>query len=78
VENGSGTLPAGAAFTRYARSDIARWQEARMATKENDRIVETATEARAGATGQNVRYVLGWATAGVIALFVIVYLFYFV
>ena len=49
-----------------------------MATKENDRIVETATEARAGATGQNVRYVLGWATAGVIALFVIVYLFYFV
>jgi len=49
-----------------------------MARKESDRIVETATEARAGATGQNVRYVLIWATAGVIALFVIVYLFYFV
>ena len=49
-----------------------------MATRENDRIVETATEARAGATGQNVRYVLAWGTAAVIALFVIVYLIYFV
>jgi hypothetical protein len=45
---------------------------------ENDRIVETPTEARAGVTGQNARYVLAFGTVGVIALFAVVYLYYFV
>jgi hypothetical protein len=45
---------------------------------ENDRIVETATEARAGVTGQGVRYVLAFGTVGVIVLFTIVYLYFFV
>ena len=44
---------------------------------ENDHIVETPTEARAGATGHNVRYVLTIATAAVIALFAIIYFYFF-
>ncbi len=48
-----------------------------MATRENDHIVESATEARAGVTGHNVRYVLMAGTAGVVALFAIVYLSFF-
>jgi hypothetical protein len=48
-----------------------------MPQVENDRIVETATEARAGATGHNVRYVLFAGTAAVIVLFGIVYLSFF-
>ena len=53
-----------------------RWSE-RMADYENDRIVATTTQARAGITGHNVRYVLGFSTAGLIALFVTIYLYYF-
>jgi hypothetical protein len=34
-------------------------------------------EARQGVTGHNVRYVLGFGTAGVIVLFGIIYLFFF-
>ena len=49
-----------------------------MPTYENHRVVESATEARAGATGHNVRYVLGLSTVGVIALFAAIYLYYFV
>ena len=49
-----------------------------MPTYENDRVVESTTEARAGVTGHNVRYVLGGGTAAVIALFAAVYLYYFV
>lgn len=41
------------------------------------RIVETATQARAGATGHNVRYVLMASTVGVIVLFAIVFLYTF-
>jgi hypothetical protein len=44
---------------------------------EDDHIVETPTEARAGVTGQGVRGMLVWGTAGVIVLFVIVFLFFF-
>jgi hypothetical protein len=44
---------------------------------ENDHIVETPTEARAGTTGHNVRYVLTIATAAVIVLFVIIYFYFF-
>ncbi|MCF8478688.1 MAG: hypothetical protein K9G60_16795 [Pseudolabrys sp.] len=48
-----------------------------MPTRENDHIVETPTEARAGVTGHNVRYVLMFGTLSVIALFAVVYVFYF-
>jgi len=45
-----------------------------MPHMENDRIVESTTEARAGVTGHNVRYVLLIGTlAAVIVLFAIVY-----
>jgi hypothetical protein len=44
---------------------------------ENDHIVETKTEARAGVTGQGVRgMVIGGITA-VVVLFVIVFLVFF-
>jgi hypothetical protein len=49
-----------------------------MAKVEDDHIVETTQEARAGASGQNVRYVLAFGTVSVAVLFVIVYLYYFV
>lgn len=49
-----------------------------MPAYENDRVVKSATEARAGITGQHVRYVLGFGTAGVIALFAVIYLYFFV
>ena len=48
-----------------------------MPRVENNRIVETPTEARAGATGHNVRYVVGFGTAGVIVGFLVVYLLFF-
>ncbi len=41
---------------------------------ENNRIVESTTEARAAVTGHNVRYVLIVGTLAVIVLFTIVYL----
>lgn len=48
-----------------------------MARAENRRIVESATEARQGVTGHNVRYVLSMGTIGVIVLFAIVYVAFF-
>jgi len=48
-----------------------------MPTVENDRIVKTPTDARAGATGHNVRYVLGVGVLAVIVAFAIVYLAFF-
>ena len=42
---------------------------------ENDRVVESTTEARAGVTGHNVRYVLAFSTLAVIGLFGIVALY---
>jgi hypothetical protein len=44
-----------------------------MPRTENDRIVESATEARAGVTGHNVRYVLMIGTLLVIVLFAVAY-----
>jgi hypothetical protein len=44
-----------------------------MPCRENDRIVESTTEARAGVTGHNVRYVLLLGTLAVIVLFAIAY-----
>ena len=48
-----------------------------MAKVENDHIVETKEEARAGTTGHNVRYVLAFSTFGVIVMFVLIYIYYF-
>ena len=44
---------------------------------ENDRIVETTTEARAGTTGHDVRYVLIFGTLGVVVMFGLIYMYYF-
>ena len=45
-----------------------------MPQVEKDRIVKYSTEARAGAGGHNVRYVLVFSTVAVIVLFIVVYL----
>ena len=45
--------------------------------REGNHIVKSATEARAGDTGHNVRYVLAAGTIGVAVLFAAVYLYYF-
>jgi hypothetical protein len=45
---------------------------------ENDRIIESTTEARQGETGHGVRYVLGVGVVAVIVAFAIVYLVYLV
>ena len=42
-----------------------------------ERIVIDTIDARAGVTGHNVRYVLGFGLASVIAAFVLVYVFSF-
>ncbi len=44
---------------------------------EPDRIVASSTEARAGETGHNARYVLAASTVGVVVLFAAVYLYFF-
>jgi hypothetical protein len=44
-----------------------------MPQVENDRIVESTTEARGAVTGQNVQYVLVVSTVAVIVLFIIAY-----
>lgn len=49
-----------------------------MPHREQGRIVETKTEARAGTTGQGGRWVLGLSTGAVVVIFVILYLHYFV
>lgn len=48
-----------------------------MPTVENNRIVETPTEARAGETGQGVRWVLGIGIVAVIVAFAVIYFIYF-
>ena len=45
-----------------------------MPRVEDERIVESATEARAAVTGHNVRYVLLISTLAVIVLFAVAYL----
>jgi hypothetical protein len=52
-------------------------REAVMPDVENNRVVETPAEARAGVTGHNVRYVLAAGTIGVAVLFAIVYVYFF-
>ncbi len=48
-----------------------------MAVRNNDQIIETTTEARAGSTGHNVRLVLGLSLFGVAVLFAVVFLYFF-
>ena len=48
-----------------------------MPERHDERIVETAVQARQGVTGHNVRYVLAFGTCGVIAAFVIIYFLFF-
>jgi hypothetical protein len=45
-----------------------------MPRVEDNRIVESTTEARAAVTGHNVRYVLVISTLAVIVLFAVAYL----
>ncbi|HEY0223945.1 MAG TPA: hypothetical protein VGC38_05475 [Pseudolabrys sp.] len=44
---------------------------------EQGRVVETATEARAGRPGVPVLYMLVSGTVGVVVLFTVVYLYFF-
>ncbi len=48
-----------------------------MSERRDERIVETETEARAGVTGHNVRYVLALGLGGVIVAFTIIYFVFF-
>jgi hypothetical protein len=52
-------------------------EETLMPERYDERIVETAVQARQGVTGHNVRYVLAFSTCGVIAAFVIIYFLFF-
>jgi hypothetical protein len=54
-------------------STAAVGEGSKMPHVENDRIVESTTEARAGVTGQNVNYVLLISTVAVIVLFAVAY-----
>jgi hypothetical protein len=46
-----------------------------MPRMDDNRIVESTTEARGAVIGHNVRYVLAISTLAVIVLFAVVYLF---
>jgi len=48
-----------------------------MPSVENDRIVETTTEARAGTTGHGARWVLGIGVVALIVAFGILWLVWF-
>ena len=48
-----------------------------MPRADQNRIVETPTQARAGITGQHVRLVLVVSTVAVVVLFVGVYIYFF-
>jgi hypothetical protein len=52
-------------------------QDERARLGASERPVVPATQARQGATGHNVRYVLGFGLAGIIIAFAIIYVVYF-
>jgi hypothetical protein len=54
-----------------------RAPEYKEADRQTEQQVVPAPRARQGVTGHNVRYVLGFGIAAVVAAFVIVYLIYF-
>lgn len=62
---------------RLSLTDSRNAVEEAMPHMENDRVVESATEARAGTTGHNVRYMLSMGIIGVVVLFAIVYVAFF-
>jgi hypothetical protein len=49
----------------------------RMPERRGERVAETTTEARAGVTGHNVRYVLAVSLIGIIAAFIVIYFLFF-
>ena len=49
-----------------------------MPEQRGERVVETKTEARAGVTGHNVRYVLAFSLIGIIAAFSVIYFCFWV
>jgi hypothetical protein len=52
-------------------------QSERLHDKPVSAPVETATQARQGVVGHNVRYVLYWSLGGAIAILVLIYLYFF-
>jgi hypothetical protein len=48
-----------------------------MPQREQGRIVETRTKARAGVTGHGVRWVLLFGTAAIVVIFAGLWLYYF-
>ena len=48
-----------------------------MPERHGDQIVETTTEARAGHTGHNVRWVLTIGTLAVVIIFALLWLYHF-
>ena len=48
-----------------------------MPERRGDQVVETTTEARAGQTGHNVRWVLTIGTLGVVVVFALLWLYHF-
>ena len=67
------------AAPEYRQGDWERTEAARERAAEPDSnvpVVENATEARAGVTGHNVRYVLGFGIAGVVIAFAIIFAVY--
>ena len=48
-----------------------------MPEHRGEQVIETTTEARQAVTGHNVRYVLLFGLAGVIAAFAVVYALFF-
>jgi hypothetical protein len=53
-------------------------EENRMNVRPQDevRIEKSTEEARAGVTGRNVRYVLGWSLGGVILAFLVISVYF--
>jgi Flp pilus assembly protein TadB len=75
--NDGGTRLRQAALSWHGREFNGADPEVIMESR-SGRIEQSQTEARAGVTGHNVRYVLVAGTAGVIVAFVIVWLYFFV
>jgi hypothetical protein len=77
TQSGAGTAPRRFALVSKARRQAAHAEAEAMPHVEDDRIVETKTEARAGVTGHGVRGMLIGGVTAVVVLFVIVFLIFF-
>jgi hypothetical protein len=67
----------GADQRRAAVNDRRASNEVEMPERHGDQVVETTTEARAGRTGQNVRWVLMIGTVAVVIIFALLWFYYF-